>query len=197
MTGAPTVNEEVPMSRVRSTTVVYLVLVLVALFASAITGGSAASAAPLTPALGSNVIVFDPSMPVGQIQATLDAIHAQQVDAEMTTNRYALLFEPGVYGSAEPTAAVEGRLLHRARRPGRIAGGRDDQRQDRGLQPLPRQRRHEQLPRPRQLLAHAFQPVAEHQRRSDRTAAARLRTSGLSRRPSRCAGSTSAAPPSR
>ena len=39
-------------------------------------------------------------MPVGQIQATVDAIHAQQVDAEMATNRYALLFKPGVYGSA-------------------------------------------------------------------------------------------------
>ena len=77
------------MSRVRSTTVVSLVLVLVALFSSESTGGSAASAAPLAPTLGSNVIVFDPSMPVGQIQATIDAIHAQQVDAEMSTNRYA------------------------------------------------------------------------------------------------------------
>ena len=42
-------------------------------------------------------------MPVGEIQATVDAIHAQQVDAEMGTNRYALLFKPGVYGtSTEP-----------------------------------------------------------------------------------------------
>ncbi len=88
------------MSRVRSTTVVSLVLVLVALFSGASTGGSAASAARLAPALGSNVIVFDPSMPVSQIQATIDAIHTQQVDAEMSANRYALLFEPGVYGSA-------------------------------------------------------------------------------------------------
>ena len=45
------------------------------------------------------MIVFDPSMPVSEIQATLDAIHAQQVDAEMGTNRYALLFKPGVYGT--------------------------------------------------------------------------------------------------
>ena len=52
-------------------------------------------------AFGPNVIVFDASMPVGQIQATIDGLHAQQVDAEMSTNRYALLFEPGVYGSAE------------------------------------------------------------------------------------------------
>ena len=60
--------------------------------------GSAASAAE--PALGPNVRVFDPSMPVSKIQATVDAIHAQQVDDEMGTNRYLLLFKPGSYGSA-------------------------------------------------------------------------------------------------
>lgn len=55
------------------------------------------------PDLGPNVIVFDPSMPVGEIQATVDAIHAQQVDNEMGSERYALLFRPGTYGTdAEP-----------------------------------------------------------------------------------------------
>jgi hypothetical protein len=49
--------------------------------------------------LGPNVTVFDPSMPVEQIQATLDATHAQQVDNEMGTERYAYLFEPGTYGT--------------------------------------------------------------------------------------------------
>src|SRR4051794_41897264 len=38
-------------------------------------------------------------MPVSQIQATADAIYAQQVNNEMGTNRYALLFKPGVYGT--------------------------------------------------------------------------------------------------
>ena len=52
------------------------------------------------PGLGPNVTIFDPSMPVSEIQATVDAIYAQQVDAEMGTNRYALLFKPGVYGTA-------------------------------------------------------------------------------------------------
>jgi hypothetical protein len=47
------------------------------------------------------VTVFDPGMPVGEIQAKVDAIHAQQVDDEMGTNRYALLFKPGTYGTAE------------------------------------------------------------------------------------------------
>jgi hypothetical protein len=88
------------MLDVRSTSILPLALVLVALLASASTGGSTASAAPPVPAFGPNVTIFDPSMPVSQIQATVDAIHAQQVDAEMGTNRYALLFKPGTYGSA-------------------------------------------------------------------------------------------------
>jgi hypothetical protein len=94
-------NEEAFMLRVRSTTTLSVALALVALLLSASTGGSAASAASAAaPAFGPNVTIFDPSMPVGQIQATIDAIHAQQVDAEMSTNRYALLFKPGVYGTA-------------------------------------------------------------------------------------------------
>jgi hypothetical protein len=45
-------------------------------------------------------VIFDPSMPQSQIQARLDAIAAQQVDNEMGTQRYAVLFGPGTYGSA-------------------------------------------------------------------------------------------------
>jgi hypothetical protein len=64
-------------------------------------GAPSASATP-RPAthLGPNVTIIDPSMPTSQIQATLDAIYARQVDDEMGTNRYAVLFKPGVYGSA-------------------------------------------------------------------------------------------------
>jgi hypothetical protein len=51
------------------------------------------------PALGSNVTIFDPSMPVEQIQAALDAAAAKQTDAEMSTDRYAFLFKPGTYGT--------------------------------------------------------------------------------------------------
>jgi hypothetical protein len=86
------------MAGARAMTILSLALALVALGSSAGAGGSSA-ATPASP-FGPNVIVFDPSMPVGEIQATVDAIHAQQVDAEMATNRYALLFKPGVYGSA-------------------------------------------------------------------------------------------------
>ena len=72
---------------------------------SSLTGTTPASAAPGSrpagPAFGSNVTIFDPSMPVAEIQAKLDAAHARQVDAEMGTNRYAFLFKPGTYGTAE------------------------------------------------------------------------------------------------
>jgi hypothetical protein len=53
------------------------------------------------PDFGPHVVIFDPSMPLTQIQARLDAIAAQQVDSEMGIGRYAVLFKPGAYGSAE------------------------------------------------------------------------------------------------
>ena len=39
-------------------------------------------------------------MPTSQIQATVDAIAAQQVANQFGTQRYALLFKPGTYGTA-------------------------------------------------------------------------------------------------
>src|SRR5580693_8614476 len=63
-----------------------------------------ALAAPATlpgqPNFGPNVYVFTPSMPQSQIQATVDSIASQQVGNQFGTQRYALLFEPGTYGSA-------------------------------------------------------------------------------------------------
>jgi hypothetical protein len=75
------------------------------LLAAVLPAGVAAAAPPVRPApgtpdLGSNVIVFDPSMPTSQIQARVDQVFAQQVDNEMGTARFALLFKPGTYGSA-------------------------------------------------------------------------------------------------
>ena len=77
------------------------------------------SAGPGRPDLGPNVVIFDPSMPTSQIQATVDAIAAQQVPNQFGTQRYALLFEPGTYGTAAQPADLPGRLLHRGRRPRR------------------------------------------------------------------------------
>jgi hypothetical protein len=52
------------------------------------------------PDFGPNVYIFTPSMPQSQIQATVDSIASQQVSNQFGTQRYALLFEPGTYGSA-------------------------------------------------------------------------------------------------
>jgi hypothetical protein len=52
------------------------------------------------PDFGPNVTIFNPSMPISQIQATVDAIANQQVPNQFGTQRYALLFMPGTYGSA-------------------------------------------------------------------------------------------------
>ena len=80
-------------------------LVALACLASGIGGINPALAAPPAPApgqpdFGPSVYVFNPGMPQSQIQATVDAISAQQLNNEFGTQRYALFFEPGVYGSA-------------------------------------------------------------------------------------------------
>jgi hypothetical protein len=53
-----------------------------------------------SPNFGPNVIIFNPSMATADIQATVNAISAQQTPNQFGTQRYALLFEPGTYGSA-------------------------------------------------------------------------------------------------
>lgn len=50
--------------------------------------------------LGSNVIIFNPSMSQATIQSELDTISTQQVPSQFGTQRYAIFFEPGTYGSA-------------------------------------------------------------------------------------------------
>ena len=57
--------------------------------------------------LGPNVTVFEPTTPVAEIQAKLDAAYALQVDAEMLSRRYAFLFKPGVYGTAAQPLQVK------------------------------------------------------------------------------------------
>ena len=151
--------------------------VVVAAASLAAIGGAAASPrSPRTvaaaPNFGPNVLVFDPSMPTSQIQAAVDAIAAQQVDNEMGTQRYALLFKPGTYGSAAHPLHLPGRLLHRGRRPGRVADRRHHQRPRRRLQPVPGSG---QLHRARQLLALAVEPDDQRRRaRPDCRSSARL-----------------------
>jgi hypothetical protein len=58
------------------------------------------ASAVASPNFGPNVYIFNPSMPLSQIQATVNAIATQQVPNQFGTQRYALLFEPGTYGSS-------------------------------------------------------------------------------------------------
>jgi hypothetical protein len=60
------------------------------------------AAAPVAgrPNLGPNVYIFTPTMSRSSIQATVDSIATQQVQNQFGTQRYALLFEPGTYGTA-------------------------------------------------------------------------------------------------
>ena len=76
-----------------------LIVVFALLAVGVAVSGPAAAAAPSQPDFGPNVVVFDPSMPVSQIQATVDAIAAQQVPNQFGPQRYALLFKPGTYGT--------------------------------------------------------------------------------------------------
>jgi hypothetical protein len=80
---------------------------LVVLAFAAIGGGFATTALADSPAssgppdFGPNVHIFTPSTPQSEIQATVDAIAAQQVNNEFGPQRYALLFEPGTYGTKQ------------------------------------------------------------------------------------------------
>jgi hypothetical protein len=61
------------------------------------------AALPTSPgqvSFGPNVYLFNPSTPLSEIQATVDSIATQQVSNQFGTQRYALLFEPGTYGSS-------------------------------------------------------------------------------------------------
>ncbi len=115
---------------------------------------------PFAPDFGPNVAVVSPDTPLDEVQAMLDDLAAAQVDAEMSTARHSVLFLPGDVRHRCGSPPGPRRLLHRDRRPRRVARGRRHHRQARGLQPLPRRRRHEQLPRTRELLAHDLEPLA-------------------------------------
>jgi len=106
----------VPKSLIRSSLI--LAAALLAAAGTAATAGAAPQARPPAaaahhraviraatrragePDFGPDVYVFTPSMPQSQIQATVDSIASQQISNQFGTQRYALLFEPGTYGSA-------------------------------------------------------------------------------------------------
>jgi len=78
-------------------------LVLAALAAAGLASAAAAHAKkPLAPPpdFGPDVHIFTPDMAQADIQATVDAIAAQQIPNQFGPERAALLFAPGTYGSA-------------------------------------------------------------------------------------------------
>ena len=85
---------------------------LLALVLTGLVAGPVYAAPPAAPPgsgsvdLGPDVKVFDPSMPTAQIRAVVDAVYEQQVDNEMGSQRLALLFKPGVYGSVDDPLLV-------------------------------------------------------------------------------------------
>ena len=80
-----------------------LTVVIAAVVAVLVGGAGAAPAKPPAsqPDFGPNVLIFDPSMTTGQIQSQVDALAAQQVPNQFGRQRYALLFKPGTYGTAQ------------------------------------------------------------------------------------------------
>ena len=84
-----------------------LLSVLGSVLLSIATLSTAAIAQQTQPNFGPNVIVFNPSMPTSQIQTTVDTIANQQVSNQFGTQRYALLFEPGTYGTAQDPLAFQ------------------------------------------------------------------------------------------
>jgi hypothetical protein len=68
---------------------------------------AAAPAGPKNPDFGPNVKIFDPSMTVEQIKTVADKVLAEQIDNEMGTQRYTLLFKPGTYGTPDHPLQIQ------------------------------------------------------------------------------------------
>ena len=74
---------------------------------AAAVAGPSPRATPAERDLGAHVLVFDPSMPTSEIQARADQIAAAQVDDEMGTNRWSMLFLPGTYGTDDEPLQIQ------------------------------------------------------------------------------------------
>ena len=154
---------------------------LLPLLAVLMSVGPAVSAPP-PPDLGSNVLVFDPSMP--RHRSRRRSTRSRPSRSTTSSGRSATRSCSSRARTARPQSrSLPGRLLHRGRRAGRIADRRHDQRHvdvynqclDAG-----------QLHRAEQLLALAVEP--DDQRRGPRRLPDRPASSGRSRRPRRCGG---------
>ena len=98
-------------SRLRRRPLILLITVLAlgaiaALSAAWLSAGGASVSArrPVSagqPDFGPNVYVFHPGMPQDRIQTVVNRIASQQASNQFGQQRYAILFEPGTYGSIE------------------------------------------------------------------------------------------------
>lgn len=93
--------------KTRSRLAVLMTPFLVAAAFATAAPATAAPSAAATPDLGPNVVIVDPSMSTAQIKATADAILARQEHNEFGTDRVALLFAPGTYGSAADPLTIQ------------------------------------------------------------------------------------------
>ena len=75
-------------------------IVMLSLLAAFAPPAVAASAAK--PDFGPNVFVFNPSMPVAEVQQEIDKVYAIQEPSEFGPARFALLFLPGKYSVDVP-----------------------------------------------------------------------------------------------
>ena len=104
----PTPPQRTPSRRRRSVRAGSIIAASVVLLAGLILPAGPATASPRPqlphssgqPDLGDNVVIFSPTMPQAQIQATVDAIATQQISNQFGTQRYSLFFRPGSYGTA-------------------------------------------------------------------------------------------------
>jgi hypothetical protein len=69
-------------------------------------GGGGGTPPPTGGSLGPNVYVFTPSMSQASIQSTINTIDSQQASNQFGTQRDALLFAPGTYGSASSPLTI-------------------------------------------------------------------------------------------
>jgi hypothetical protein len=77
-----------------------LIVVVTFLTGALVLSGAAAATRDSAPDFGPNVKIFTPAMSTSEIKSAVDAIAAQQLSNQFGTQRYALLFMPGSYGSA-------------------------------------------------------------------------------------------------
>jgi hypothetical protein len=89
-----------PLTNTIPSTLRIITMILLAL-AFALAPSALAEKSTTPPNFGPNVYIFTPATPLSEIQSTVDSIATQQLSNQFGTERYALLFAPGTYGSSD------------------------------------------------------------------------------------------------